>query len=131
MNRTAATAFFDEFIKIATIDALTDPASAPLEREVAPVHREHPALTALKGIGGFAVGAGLGYTGAHYTDKAIKALGGDGVPLPVLRYGAPLVGAATGLGFGLLQHKMTERMKNYWAPNTEAPTYGLDEDTGR
>lgn len=128
---TCTNSFVDELIKIATVDVATDPASAPTEGEVAPVHREHPALTALKGIGGFAVGAGLGYTGTHYVDKAIKALGGAGLPMPVLRYGAPVLGTATGLGFSLLQHKMTERMKDYWSKKPEAPSYGLNEDTGR
>lgn len=121
MTDVTYNAFFDELTKIATVDAVTDPASAPIESQVAPVHKEHPAATLAKGIGGFALGSGLGYVGAHYTDKAIKALGGDGVPLSVLRYGPPIVGAGAGLGFALLQHKMMDRVKDYNAPTTEEP----------
>jgi hypothetical protein len=121
MTNVTLSAFFEELTKIATVDAVTDPASAPAESQVAPVHREHPAATIAKGIGGFALGSGAGYVGAHYTDKAIKALGGDGLPLSVLRYGPPIVGAAAGLGMGYLQHRMLDRVKDYNAPTTEEP----------
>lgn len=128
MNDVTFAALFDELTKLADVDAVTDPASAPIEAQTPPPYREHPALTVAKGVGGFALGAGAGYVAAHGTDRAIRALGGDGVPTPVLRYGAPLAGAAAGMGFGLLQHRMMQRMKNN--PPQEAAVHGLEQDSG-
>lgn len=111
MNR----AFFDEMHKIAD--------DAQAIQEV----REHPAVTIAKGVGGAALGAGAGYIGMHGVDKAIKALGGSGVPRPVIRYGAPIAGGAAGLGFGLLQHRMMERMKHNINQPEEGESDGIPE----
>lgn len=102
-------AFFDEMNKIA--------------EEV----REHPAKTLAKGVGGFALGAGTGYVGMHGIDQGIKALGGKGVSPNVVRIGAPLVGGGAGLGYGLLQHRMMERMKSNLQPE-EAHSDGQSQD---
>ena len=128
MNSATFKAFSEELIKIADVDQATDIDSNTSKEQVAPVHqvqREHPAWTAAKGIGGFALGAGAGFTGMHYADKAIKHLGGDGVPLSVLQYGAPIAGAATGLGMAYLQHRMLQQIRP-----PEVPVNGLDQSTG-
>lgn len=78
--------------------------------------REHPALTAAKGIGGFALGAGLGYGAAHGVDQGMKAFGHRGLPAGVIRYGAPAVAAASGLGFNYLQGRMMDRIKANMSP---------------
>lgn len=94
MNGTYFNGFFDEMNKIA--------------EEV----KEHPGVTLAKGVGGAAIGGGLGYLGAHLTDKAVRsATGGKhGIPAEVVFIGAPIIGAGAGLGAGLLQHRMVQRM---------------------
>lgn len=130
MNEVTRNAFLDELIKIAQADVPPEP-QTPVQPgpQTAPVHKEHPAMTVAKGVGGFALGAGLGYVGSHLTEKGLKALGADGVPLPVLRYGPAVVGGAAGLGFGLLQHRMMNRIANN--VHQEVPNGELAEDSRR
>lgn len=102
-------AFVDELLKIAE------------EEPAVTQERPHPLATAARGIGGFALGAGAGYAGTHLADKAVKALGGSGLPPSVVRYGAPVLGAGAGLGFALLQHRMLEAMKEPKGPEGPGP----------
>jgi hypothetical protein len=90
--------------------------------------REHPALTAAKGIGVLALGAGTGYVLTEGADRGIRALGGKGIPQRVKQIGAPIVGGAAGLGYGLLQHKMMGRMKHNLQPEEEQDD-GVTEGT--
>lgn len=110
-------AFFDEMHKIAD--------AAQAVEEV----REHPAVTIAKGVGGAALGAGAGYVGMHGLNKAIEAVRGPGkgIPPSVIRYGAPIAGGAAGLGFGLLQHRMMERMKHNINQPEEGESDGIPE----
>lgn len=110
--------FFDEMHKIAD------------EKQVTEDVREHPAMTAAKGVGGFALGAGAGYVGAHGLNKAVEALRGPGkgIPPKVIRYGAPIAGATAAMGYNLLQHQMMERMKKNMQPK-EADSDGLSDNS--
>lgn len=87
--------FFDEMHKIANEEM-----------------KEHPALTAAKGVGGFALGAGAGYGATHAVDKGVRALGGKGLSPGAMAVAGPLAGAASGIGFNLLQKKMMDRMSS-------------------
>jgi hypothetical protein len=131
MNELFYAAFADELVKIAEADAVTDAASAVNEGQTPPPYREHPALTLAKGVGGYALGAGAGYVGMHGLNRGIQALGGDGLPLAVMKYGPPVAASAAGLGFGLLQHRMMDRLKKSGAPPQNPltePHGGLDQD---
>ena len=111
MDRQYA-AFVDEFLKIAEVDAVTDPASVVQpDEQTAPIHREHPALTIAKGVGGFALGAGLGAGGMYLANKATHALTGNNIPKSVLTVAAPIATGAAGLGLSYLQHRMLQRIQ--------------------
>lgn len=88
-------------------------------KEAQEERQEHPALTVAKGIGGLALGAGTGYVLTEGADRGIRALGGPGIPRGVKQVAVPIVGGAAGLGYGLLQHKMLERMRHNLQPQEE------------
>lgn len=99
MNTTSFSAFFDEMNKIA--------------EEKKEEQYEHPALTIAKGLGGYALGSGLGYVGMHGLDKGLKALGGKGISRNVILIGGPLVGAGGAAGFKYLQNKFVDSVKGH------------------
>lgn len=107
MNNILFASFCDELMKIAAAGSPDEPQVVPSATdEDAPVAKPNAFKPYLKGLGGFALGAGLGYTGAHLADRGIKRLGGDGVPLGLIHFGAPLVGAGAGLGLMYLQDRI-------------------------
>lgn len=108
--------FFDELEKIAE-EGASESAPSPLI--------EHPAKTLAKGVGGYALGAGLGYVGAHALNQGIKALGGEGLPAPVLMYGAPVAAAAMSLGGPYLQGRINKRI-DAWRASRNAASEGSD-----
>lgn len=115
-------AFFDEMHKIA--DAVQQVKQPPEEV------REHPVFTAAKGIGSLALGAGVGYAGAHGIDQVVKRIrkDGKGIPPQVIGYAAPVLGAAAGFGANYLQHRMMQRMKYNMNPPEEVP-HDVAEDS--
>ena len=130
MDPTTYSAFLDELIKIADVDPITDSQSAVQpDEQTPPMYREHPAATLAKGIGTFAVGAGLGYAGGHLADRAVRAFGGEGIPRYIVDAVGPVATGAAGLGFSYLQHKMMDRIK---ANTQKGPTRDeqLAQDTG-
>ena len=104
----------------ADMDAEQAEFSGP-NKSPAPKKKEHPALTIAKGVGGLGLGAGLGYVGMHGLDKGIQAIRGPGkgIPPAVLNYGAPLIGGAATLGYGLLQNRMLDKAKDYLQPEEQ------------
>lgn len=97
-------AFFDEMHKIA---------EEPYE---------HPAMTVLKGIGGFSLGAGLGYVGTHLADRALRyATGGQGLHPAFTSYIGPAAGSVAGMGFAVLQSKMMDRIKSNTSEKPNVP----------
>jgi len=109
--------FADELSKIA---ALNDgPAEGLEEVEEAEKMPPHPALTAGKTIGGVALGTGLGVGLGELTNRAWKA-GAGGKSLPkAVRYGIPVLGAASGLGYSALQGATVRKMKEDMAKRKE------------
>lgn len=87
-------AFFDEMLKIAEEQST-----------------EHPAMPYVKGIGGMAVGSGLGYLAAEGANRYLfkGEMGKPGVTSIV----APIVGGVAGLGVaGLQQHMLNKAREN-------------------
>lgn len=96
--------FFDEMLKIA-------------EEQRA----EHPALPYVKGIGGMAVGSGLGYLAAEGANRYLFK-GEMGKP-GVVRVVAPIAGGVAGLAAsGLQQHMLNKARENIAAQ--EEPSDG-------
>lgn len=142
MDPTTRAAFLDELMKIAEVDQATDSQSAVQpDRQLPPdieeqkeidAKKEHPAMSALKGIGGFALGAGLGYGAGHLTNQAVKYFNnGEGIPPAALHIAAPIVGGGAGLGFMYLQHKMMDKMRQVQeAKEGDAPSERVNQSSG-
>lgn len=133
MNKYAYAAMSSELLKIAANEVSGEAPSlevseTPTQPTPAKSKPEHPAATFAKGIGGYALGAGLGYTGAHLADRAIRKYnGGNSIPPDYIRIGAPILGGAAGLGLGYLNHKMLNSFLDHQKAkeSTEVPSDGL------
>jgi zinc transporter ZupT len=116
MDQTTSNAFLDELMKIAAadVDAATDYQSAVTpDKQTPPMYRQHPALDVAAGLGGFALGAGIGYGGAHLANRGIQALGGEPLSPSTVGVIAPVAGLASGIGFSYLQHKIMQRLHEH------------------
>jgi len=84
----------------------------------------HPVLTAGKTVGGVALGTGLGVGLGALANKAWKT-GAGGKSLPkAVRYGIPVLGAASGLGYSALQGATVKKMKEDMAKRKELRDVG-------
>jgi len=99
--------------------ALNDgPAEGLEEVEEAEKRPPHPALTAGKTIGGVALGTGLGIGLGELANLGARKIVGKPLPAAV-RYGVPVLGAASGLGYSALQGATVRKMKEDMAKRKE------------